>query len=168
MYISTLPSNLALDWEVGKGHAPVALPRERARIQGQSGGVRILFALQRDSIRGPSRPQRVAIPTELHRPLQPPTKRRLNAVHRLETKKYLAAQSRICQTMTIPQPVTKSPTFHDTQDFISTSKPLADKTHTNSAHVLLPISWKCSFNASLPSTRLSSQGFFASGFPISN
>ena len=61
----------------GKRAAPAALPRERLCThytggpQGPSGWVR-KFLPHRDSIPGPSSPERVAIPTELCRPTRTP------------------------------------------------------------------------------------------------
>ena len=73
-YSSTLPSTLTLDGVGGQRHAPAALPRERPGTHCTGGWVGPMAGLDgreksrpfhRDSIPGPSSPQRVAIPTEL-------------------------------------------------------------------------------------------------------
>jgi len=78
MYSSTLSLTSALDGVGGQRHAPAALPPGKTRYplyrrlggsQGQSdrcGKSRPHW----DSIPGPSSPQRVAIPTELSRPMK--------------------------------------------------------------------------------------------------
>ena len=78
-YSSTLSLTSALDGVGGQRHAPAALPPGKTRYpmyrrlggaQGRSGRVRKISPHHRDSIPGPSSPQRVTIPTELSRPLK--------------------------------------------------------------------------------------------------
>ena len=77
-YGSTLSVTSALDGVGGQRHAPAALPlgktwyplyRRLGKSQGRCGRVRKIRPHQ-DSIPGPSSPQRVAIPTELPRPIK--------------------------------------------------------------------------------------------------
>ena len=63
MYSCTLSLTSTQD---GQRHAPAALPRERLGPSARLTGCGI-SRLQPDPIPGPSRPQRVAIPTELSR-----------------------------------------------------------------------------------------------------
>ena len=74
-YNSILSLPLALDGVGVQGHAPAALPRGKTRYPFIGGWVSLRAGpdgcrnsrLHRDSIAGPSSPQRVAIPTELSR-----------------------------------------------------------------------------------------------------